>query len=259
MVRMRAVTEPGAELSWLTARADPDSVTGYDAEGWEASAWVLHAMYENPGLPEGMTHDELHRSRLARGLIQPLVIGGLNLDEATTVTGTPLGFVPAPRPPWQRLRWSNYAARAGRVPGAGQPVPPCHRWFPSDSWPVSIYPPPEGSLDEVSLDALLRVLAGHSADGADTPCLAFYAPVATFDFDHPTLLSGPLRAVRDLVEGEPPSWARLRSTPSNFWPRDRSWFAWTDWDLWGTKISGPRGLIDAVGAEPELETVRWAS
>ncbi|HEV3379947.1 MAG TPA: hypothetical protein VG142_03015 [Trebonia sp.] len=252
------MAEPDTELSWLTARADPEDVTGYDAGGWEASTWVLHAMYENPGLPQDVTHDELHLSRLARGLVQPLIIGGLNLDDATTVTGIPLGFVPRPGSPWRRLRWSDYAARAGRVIGAGQPGPPGQHWFPSGSWPASIYPPPEGSLDEVSLDTLLHVLADHSADGADTACYAFYAPVATSDFNHPTLLTGPLRAVRDLVEGERPPWLRVQSTPSNFWPHDRSWFAWTDWDLWGTKISGSTGIIDAIQAAPELETVLWA-
>ena len=127
MVMMRAATEPGIELSWLTSRAEQETGTGYDAGGWEASAWVLHAMYENPGLPGDVTHDELHRSRIAQGLIQPLIIGEVNLDEATTVTGIPLGFVPHPGPPWQRLRWSGYAARAGRALRAGQLVPPCHR------------------------------------------------------------------------------------------------------------------------------------
>jgi hypothetical protein len=258
MVMMRSVTEPGMELSWLTARAEPEAVTGYDAGGWEASTWVLHAMYENPGLPETVTHDELHQSRIARGLIQPLIIGELNLDEATIDTGIPLGFVPRPGRPWQRIRWSDYATRVGRVLGAGQLVPPCYRWFPSGSWPASIYPPPEGSLDEESLDALLHVLAAHSPGGGDTPCFAFYTPMATGDFDHPALLSGPLKAIRDLVQGESPFWPHdFRSTPSNFWPHDRSWFAWTDWDLLGTKISGSRGLIDAVRAEPELETVTW--
>jgi hypothetical protein len=258
MVMMRAATEPGIELSWLTSRAEPETDTGYDAGGWEASTWVLHAMYENQGLLGDVTHDELHRSRIAQGLIQPLIIGGVNLDEATIATGIPLGFVPHPGSPWQRLRWSGQAAQAGRALGAGHLVPPSRRWFPSGSWPVSIHPPPEGSLDEVSLDALMHVLAGHSLDGGDTPCYAFYAPVATGDFDHPALLSGPLRAIRDLVESENPFWPHdFQSTPSNFWPHDRSWFVWTDWDLWGTKISGSGGLIDAVRAEPDLETITW--
>ena len=93
----------------------------------------------------------------------------------------------------------------------------------------------------------------HSPAGSGTACFAFYAPVATGDFDAPVLLAGPLRAIRGLVEGE----NAFRSTPGKFWPRDRSWFAWTDWDLWATKISGPHALVDAVRAEPELETITW--
>ncbi len=79
------------------------------------------------------------------------------------------------------------------------------------------------------------------------------ASLASGDFDHPTLLSGPLKAIRELVEGENP----YESTPSNFWPHDRTWFVWTDWDLWATKISGSPALIDAVRAEPDLETINW--
>lgn len=89
---MRAVADPGPELSWLESRAaDPEEVTGYDAVGWEASAWVLHAMYEHPGLQTGVTHDDLRRSRLSRGVDRPTVIGGINLDDESTDTGTRSG------------------------------------------------------------------------------------------------------------------------------------------------------------------------
>ena len=46
-------------------------------------------------------------------------------------------------------------------------------------------------------------------------------------------------------------------TPSNFWPSDRSWFVYTDWDLWGTKVSGPAVLINAIRSDPNLETLDW--
>ena len=97
------------------------------------------------------------------------------------------------------------------------------------------------------------MLAEHSAQGSDSPCFAFYASLAAGDFDHQTLLSGPLQAIGELVEGENP----YRSTPSNFWPRDRAWFVRTDWDLWATKISGSRTLINALRVEPDLETIDW--
>ncbi len=253
MALMRGVAEPGRELSWLADLPDIEAVTGYDAQGWESSTWLLHAMYENPSLPTEITHHQGRQSRIAEGLIEPLIVGEVNLDERSTVTGTPLGFVVRPGSPWQRFRWSDYAARAGHALNADQPAPPGHRWFPSGSWPISIDPPPEGSLDDVSLTALLRVLAEHSAQGADSPCFAFYASLASGDFDHQTLLSGPLQAIRELIEGENP----YRSTPSNFWPHNRAWFVWTDWDLWATKISVSHTLINALRGEPDLETIDW--
>lgn len=255
---MNRIPEPDAELSWLNPWAGPESYTGYDAGGWEASTWILHAMYENPDLPADVTHDEAHRARLAAGLAEPTIVNGVDLDERTTLTGIPLGFEARPAPAWRRVRWSDYATRGGRLLGGGQAVPPCHRWFPSSTWPVSMLPPPEGSLDEESLGALLPVLAGHSSGGGETPCVAFYTPLATGDWTSPRLMSGPLRSIRDLVLGENALQRHgVRSTPSNFWPRDRSWFVWTDWDLQGTKVSGSAALITAVRAEPDLETITW--
>jgi hypothetical protein len=250
---MRTVADPGPGLSWLESRAaDPEAVTGYDAVGWEASAWILHAMYEHPGLPGDVTHDDLHRSCLARGLDEPTVIGGVNLDDVSASTGIPLGFEQAPGPPWRRLRWSEYARRPADVTGGARLVLPPERWIPSASglWPASIRPPTEGSLDEVSLHTLMRVLAAQTADGQDADCFAFRHPAMTRDY-RPLLLSGPLRAVCGLIEDE----EALQSAPNNFWPRDRSWFAWTDWDACGTKVSGLRGLIDAILAEADLEAV----
>nr|CTQ90460.1 hypothetical protein [Kibdelosporangium sp. MJ126-NF4] len=51
----------------------------------------------------------------------------------------------------------------------------------------------------------------------------------------------------------------MSTTPSNLWPADRSWFVYTDWDLWATRISGPPELIAAVTAHSELETTRWSN
>ncbi len=72
------------------------------------------------------------------------------------------------------------------------------------------------------------------------------------DFDTLTLLNGPLDAIPGLMEGEQP-----RSTPSNFWPEDRAWFVWADWDLWATKVSGTAALIQDLRNDPELETLDW--
>jgi hypothetical protein len=49
--------------------------------------------------------------------------------------------------------------------------------------------------------------------------------------------------------------ARFPCSPSNIWPRDRSWLVYTDWDLRGTKISGDPALMTALAADALLETV----
>jgi hypothetical protein len=243
------VADSAAELAWLEERGGY-GLTGYDAGGWDACTWVLHAMYENPSLPSEVTHDDLRRC----GLIPPLIIGDVNVDEAdgTTVTGTPLGYVVHPGVEWRRLRWSELAARLGVSFGTQQEWPPCRKWLPVSSFPVNIAPPPEGSLDEESWSALLRTLSDSSDAGMDTPCLAYYTPLAHGDFDNVTVMRGPLRALAEIVED-----TEFRSTPSNIWPADRSWLVWTDWDLWGTKVSGSTDLVRRMQDEPALETVHW--
>jgi hypothetical protein len=48
--------------------------------------------------------------------------------------------------------------------------------------------------------------------------------------------------------------ASVPGSPINLWPTDSSWFVLTDWDLWGTKVSGARELVTAIGADPVVET-----
>lgn len=64
---MRTVEDPvdaARRLAWLPARCrdgDP-GWTGFDADGWAASIWLLYAMFERPDIPP-VTHQQL---RLAR-------------------------------------------------------------------------------------------------------------------------------------------------------------------------------------------------
>lgn len=209
-------------------------------------------MYENPGLAGLGTHDELHRHRLESGDLAPEIIGGINLDEDTTDTGIPLGFVVRPGSPWRRALWSQHLTEGQ---ASNRSYPPCHRWFPHRSWPVAVQPPPEGSLDEESLDALLETVSRLSVDGPGTDCVAFYASLPAGDFDDQHVWRGPLSAVPELIEerGGP-----YPFSPTNLWPTDRSWFIWTDWDLFGTKVSGSEQLVEAVKSHSALETVDWS-
>lgn len=184
-------------------------------------------------------------------LWRPLVIGDVNLDENTTVTGTPLGFVVRPGAEWQRLTWSDYLTRFPEFE-PNREVPPCGGWFPRGSWPIAIEAPPEGSVDEASFDALLSVLADVST--ASDECFAFYASLPAGDFDEPHVWSGRLADLPALVEEGGGDYG---STPTNIWPADRSWFVWTDWDLLGTRVQGPARLIERIQEVDVLETISW--
>ncbi|AYY11846.1 hypothetical protein EF847_03040 [Actinobacteria bacterium YIM 96077] len=248
-MRIYRAPRPDADLEWLSSRPEHEAATGYDAQGWESSTWILHAMYHNPAFDDLGTYDELHQRELRSGTATPLIVGGLDLDEITTVTGAPLGFAARPGESWRRLPWHDYFTAVNVEPD--RQYPPCFRWFPHRTWPVSIAPPPEGSLDGESLETLVESLAGHSPQGARTECIFLYASLPAGDFENPHVWRGPLGATGDLLEhhGGPYSF-----TPTNIWPHDRSWFVWTDYDLSGTKVSGSRHLIQTLDAAPALET-----
>jgi hypothetical protein len=200
-------------------------------------------MYENVDLMGLGIHDDVHRRRPDAGDVAPLIIGAVNIDATTTVNGTPLGFVARPGQPWVRLTWVEYLHR---FPGFSldRDFPPGMGWFPRGSWPMAIKPPPEGSLE-----------AAHSREGQDTSCFAFYGSLpAGFDFDNVHLWRGPLRHIPDLIDEQGGPYA---FSPTNFWPVERDWFVWTDYDLEATKVSGDPALVSALEAEPRLECVGW--
>jgi hypothetical protein len=241
-------------VSWLRSVARGDTIAGYDAAGWEATSWVLHAMYEDPIAESQATHDDLRKQRIAAGLETPAVVDSLNFDDVSTVVGNSIGMTrESPGVDVVRLRWRDLANRLG-VDLDGNEFPPCYRWFPYRSWPAAIAPPDEGSLDDASLESLVEVLVQQSSLGPATPCVAHYSSLATGNFDEVWM--------RGVMLGDLPAVVRaadnLPGSPTNWWPEDRSWFAYTDWDLWGTKVSGPRSLIAAVGAAEVLETFAWS-
>jgi hypothetical protein len=57
-------------IRWLADASDVGQTTGFDASGWPASVWLLHAMYEAPSRSGELTHDDVRRLELAAGLVE---------------------------------------------------------------------------------------------------------------------------------------------------------------------------------------------
>jgi hypothetical protein len=228
-----------------------DGFTGYDATGWDATVWVVHAMYETDEIPGGITHDDVWRIERATGATEPDMLGKVNLDEFcadATLVGASLGASGWPGPGWRRLFWRELAARLDVDPYALD-VPPCDLSFPYRSWPANIAPPAEGSLDREQFVFLLDHLAEASHDGNQTVCTAYRSPLASSDFDNHTVFECELRELSGLYDFEGPG------APNNIWPDDKAWFTYTDHDLWASKVSGSQDLIARVLEDDELEGV----
>jgi hypothetical protein len=131
---------PGAEaLQWLEERDPGGAITGYDLDGWNASVWILHAMYETNDLPVGISHDDIAKIELAA-----------QLDPS--VTRRPIRDA-VPQLDWKRLSWVDLAKRLDVELTAGDRYPTLNPLL-FESWPINIDGPDEGSLDEEQLAAL---------------------------------------------------------------------------------------------------------
>ncbi|MEV6050970.1 hypothetical protein [Streptomyces sp. NPDC052107] len=252
------LTSPG-KADWLHELAG-DGITGFMPPPLPDSAWILNAMYEHAQAPADVTYDDVHRARVADGSAGRSAVGGADLTEAGVATGGGIGRAEHPGPGWRRLRWAELAERTGD-PLVPEGLLPSYRCFPSartgDSWPLSLTPPTEGSLDRETWNRLIAVLTQHSPAGPDTRCLVYYNPLMFRDIDmaNPHVRVGRLGDAESLYDNP-----EVHFSPSNLWAEDRSWVLCTDYDLWGTKVSGPAPLVEALLHDTELEAVRlpWA-
>lgn len=236
-------------LAWLFEQRSKFEVgTGFDPDGWEDSIWVLHSMYEHEDTAISLTYDEAGRLLRAGKPANPHPIKA-RMNELLS-TGVGLGMASNPGPGWHRVLWTEFAERHG-IPlpvYRGVPIAPSPR---SGSWPVSIQPPCEGSMDEDTLRELLAALARAESAGGATRCWSFFASIPARDWECPTLFHTRLDQIPEL-----PRAASQDFAPHNVWPDDRSWFVYTDYDLSATRVSGSARLIGALEENAELETFR---
>ncbi|MGG8410452.1 hypothetical protein ACM614_29805 [Streptomyces sp. 12297] len=213
---------------WLRELADDDGLTGFMPPPMSDAAWVLNTMYEHEQGPADMSYDEYQRAQVAAGSIEPHLIGGVDFNTVGTTTGGGLGRAEHPGPGWRRLRWAELARRTGE-PLVPQGLLPSYRCFPSaqkaGSWPLSISPPTEGSLDRDTWNRLIESLTAHGPAGPDAGCLAYYNPMAlgASDFENLHVQAGRLGGAKALYDNSVADFS-----PSNLWARERTWVLCTD-------------------------------
>jgi hypothetical protein len=248
----------------------PDLPSGWTWEGLadRLTAWLGDEFLADPEkdlLPPGcmdctwILHSQFFRP--------PQVAAEAEPDDIANVRG--FGFGAHAPEGWQRMTWAEAASGKGvplRGPASyeGLEIPPCYRWSAllneSDATYVVMHPgvhpedslwPTEGSLGKADLEMLTPLLASHTTStrmmGAFSP-LAWAGPFGTnpaVTFDLPTMLTSMLGT------------GNQEFTPEFWWPVDRAWVVWTDYDLMGSKVFGSKPLIDALRSDPKIKTLDW--
>lgn len=236
------------DLCWLGDSVVANAETDVLPPGCEDSVWILHNQYVCP----------------------PNVDPGALADE-----DSPNPYPVAPPPEFVRVMWKEVADIKG-VPlrGAfwdGLEVPPCFRWDAFLSWREAslvlpgaefVYQPVDATIGQVELEALLPLL--RAATTTDRMEAIFHAEGpfeddtlgCVLDIDsvqHRRVFSFKLDdLLPTMLRPAPPS-----VTPEFWWPEDRAWVVWTDWDLLGSKVFGSRELIEELRRHPDLETLDW--
>ena len=251
------------KMRWMEGRracTTELSPTGHFLTGWEDQIWILHAMWEDPLIPDAITYAEADQilsgfGERPRIVTEPdeLVAADLFSGEVQFGfdTGGGWGLTVPPGGPLIRLTWRDYLDRNGIVPDTS--FVPGPRWLGRD-FKTNIEPPGEGSLDLAQLITLERILLDHESrrNPRNTSTIyawfSYFAPIESLriepdgisDVDG-QLFHGPLDELTSFA-------VAIECAPNNIWPEDQNWFVTTDADAWGTLVQGPAGLIERLRA-----------
>ena len=155
------------------------------------------------------------------------------------------GWSGVEEPQDSRVLWHTLAEKHGLVFHPEFNHESFRKAFAAGSWPRYLLGPAEGTLDRKSCKALISILKPLSrANG-------IYFRFSDFLMnDLPHLYSGDLNELTIFLTKP-----HFFGTPECWWPEDRSWCVYTDWDLTFTLIGGSRTLVDACVAHPMLECI----
>jgi hypothetical protein len=242
---VRKIVSEGT-FDWIIRPLGQDRLLGGMPAPWmPAGVRILHAMWEAPGSTHEVSHHEAHVAAVIAGDLKPDMVGNVDMNTVGRVTGIRLEMERPPRG-WRRLWWSEVADRIGIQLDARQGVLEAHlRPFTQEgSWPASVLPPPEGTLDTESFTALTQILAGYTHG----PTIAYTAK------DEWYRDGGFVRGTLDEIVSFS---LKRRCSPNNWWPEDHSWLVWSDCDLLTSAVFGSTQLIAAIENNQDLETLPY--
>ncbi|MET3367376.1 UNVERIFIED_CONTAM: hypothetical protein ABIE34_000597 [Jeotgalibacillus campisalis] len=235
------------ESSWLGDDVLNAAETAVLPPGCDDSVWILHNQYVcPPDIDPGPLGDD------DNGPIYPV----------------------APPTEFVRFTWGEVANIKGvplRGDFRGLEVPPCFRWEAMLGWDEAglvvpgaefVYQPLDATIGQVELEALLPLLRTATRTNRVEGMFSYIDRNAD---DISGLVVGPDGTMRRRVfsfELEALLPALLQPglpnrTPEFWWPEDRAWVVWTDWDLLGSKVFGSKKLIETLRSHPDLETLDW--
>jgi len=123
--------------------------------------------------------------------------------------------------------------------------------FPGGRWPKNLRGPRDGTLDAETCLSLVEILEAHTRAER---CYFYYTGVSVNYNDEegfaPQLYRG---YARDVLEFE--DMPAVNATPEYWWPEDRAWCVYTDWDTAFTLVGGPEAALAELAMHPEVESV----
>lgn len=238
----------GVDTQWMRQPLGQDHLgTGLPAPWMPAGVRILHAIWESPRRSSETSHHQARADAVASGEIESLFVGGVNLEEVGTSTGVALTMETPPEG-WHRLRWASVASRLGiDLDGTQGVLERQLRPFTIESsWPVSVLPPPMGTLDPLSLRKIADALAGLH-DGQTVA----YSNRDEW-FGDGGFSRGTVREVLELS-------LERDYSPTNWWAEDESWLVWTDYGLQTSAFFGTARVVEIVASIPDLEVLPYAN
>ncbi len=230
------------ERAWIDAGTrEGATVSSCIPPLFAAYAKILHPMYEDPAITDRkLTWDEEEK----RHLLRPETDLQAILQRATLAYGAP-----DPDADPQPVSWALLAKRYGLQYTPTIDVSSFTRCFTGDSWPRYLSGPAEGYLPDAERDALAAIL-DQELKGAD--CYFHFWLMATTAIESDLLYRGPLREVALFPDGI----EAVRLTPTHWFPPDRSWLVYSDYDATYTLVGGPVRLIELLLQDNRLEALQ---